>query len=193
MNLREFQRDALRTESTIFHISSVSPRIIHGITGIVTEVGELQEGLFGSSYRDLNLKEEIGDIMWYMALLLDDLHLTFDSIPCKELITLEGKPLGINKQRELASWMNIYAGKLTNQLKRALFYGKPWEQDLIIDHLRNLYQYILTFCDEVNVNIGDVCEAVIAKLRKRYPDKFTVQAALNRDLVAEETAMLSKL
>ena len=42
--------------------------ILHGVIGILTEAGELMEGL--SNKPDMvNIKEEIGDIFWYVAIL----------------------------------------------------------------------------------------------------------------------------
>ena len=36
---------------------------------------------------------------------------------------------------------------------------------------------------------ADVRAKIIAKLQKRYPEKFTSEAAHNRDLAAERTAL----
>jgi NTP pyrophosphatase (non-canonical NTP hydrolase) len=42
--------------------------ILHAVIGIVTEAGELAEGYITTGDR-VNLKEEGGDLMWYIALL----------------------------------------------------------------------------------------------------------------------------
>ena len=64
--------------------------IIHGILGVATESGELVEALFKSITKDengninqidkVNLKEEIGDIFWYLAILANDIGFTFEEI-----------------------------------------------------------------------------------------------------------------
>jgi NTP pyrophosphatase (non-canonical NTP hydrolase) len=46
--------------------------LIHGVLGIVTEAGEISELLTkGINIDKVNLQEEIGDILWYIALICD--------------------------------------------------------------------------------------------------------------------------
>lgn len=53
---------------------NVDPDILHGIIGVATESGELLQALALSIFDNeefdiVNLKEEIGDVMWYQAIL----------------------------------------------------------------------------------------------------------------------------
>lgn len=56
---------------------NVDTRLFHGIVGIVTEGAELLEAMEKAidqgSWDDTNVMEEIGDIAWYEAILLDAL------------------------------------------------------------------------------------------------------------------------
>lgn len=56
--------------------------IIHAIVGIATEATELLEALFdklsGKNIDTVNLVEEVGDLMWYQALLLRTLNTNFE-------------------------------------------------------------------------------------------------------------------
>lgn len=59
--------------------------IIHGIIGKATEAGELLEALFDTTIynKDLdivNIGEEIGDGLWYDAILLDAIGSTFANV-----------------------------------------------------------------------------------------------------------------
>ena len=59
-----------------------NPRILHGIWGTETELGELTDAFKRSWFYHkpldtVNLKEEIGDILWYVILLEDELNRTF--------------------------------------------------------------------------------------------------------------------
>ena len=59
-----------------------NPRILHGIWGTETELGELTDAFKKSFfYRKpldtVNVLEEIGDILWYVILLEDELERTF--------------------------------------------------------------------------------------------------------------------
>jgi len=74
----EYQRDALRTENTPLFTKDdrVLSRLLHGSIGIATEVGELQDALkkhliYGKPLDNVNVMEECGDLLWYIALTLD--------------------------------------------------------------------------------------------------------------------------
>jgi NTP pyrophosphatase (non-canonical NTP hydrolase) len=55
---------------------NADPRnIVHGIIGAFTEAGELLEALYsalteGGGFDPINMREEIGDLFWYVAILL---------------------------------------------------------------------------------------------------------------------------
>lgn len=79
-----FVKDAIRTESSNFHIENVSPRLVHASMGFVTEAGEFQDALkkslfYGKPLDVTNLKEELGDLLWYMAIAMDELGTDFDA------------------------------------------------------------------------------------------------------------------
>ena len=57
--------------------SKQTARLIHGMVGISTESGELLDALkkhlmYGKSLDLVNIKEEVGDVLWYCALILDE-------------------------------------------------------------------------------------------------------------------------
>ena len=81
MNNKTFTEQALRTESPQFN--TPNPRILHAAMGCVTESGELLDALKKSTFygRELdlvNVKEEAGDLLWYLAILFDELGTTFE-------------------------------------------------------------------------------------------------------------------
>lgn len=63
-------------------------RVIHAIIGIATEAGELLEGLrkdyngdTGSiGFDAVNIREELGDVFWYMAILASECGFSFDDV-----------------------------------------------------------------------------------------------------------------
>jgi NTP pyrophosphatase (non-canonical NTP hydrolase) len=77
------------------------------------------------------------------------------------------------------------SGEIQDQLKKAIFYGKPLDRTNLIEELGDLMWYVGVMCSELNVDLGEVMEKNIAKLKKRYGEKFTEAAALNRDLDSE--------
>lgn len=63
--------------------NQVDPRIDHAITGLVTEAAEMADAIkkakfYGKELDITNIKEESGDILWYLALLFDAIGTTFE-------------------------------------------------------------------------------------------------------------------
>lgn len=60
----------------------ISNNFIHGVIGVFTEAGELLEALrdgFNNGKMDhVNIREEIGDLFWYVAILLNETGGTFE-------------------------------------------------------------------------------------------------------------------
>ena len=60
-------------------------RLMHGTIGIVTEAAELLDAFkrhlfYGAELDEVNVKEELGDIEWYAAIIRDELNVTQDEI-----------------------------------------------------------------------------------------------------------------
>lgn len=79
---KSYVRDALRTESD--HLQAFTRlcadprklRLLHAVMGLVDEAGELNKALknhlfYGANLDLTNLKEEGGDLFWFLALLAD--------------------------------------------------------------------------------------------------------------------------
>jgi NTP pyrophosphatase (non-canonical NTP hydrolase) len=74
----------------------VSLRTIHAVLGILTESAELAQtllkGVFAGGFSDddrLNLLLELGDLLWYLALLCDDLGFSIESVMSANLAKLQ--------------------------------------------------------------------------------------------------------
>ncbi len=60
-------------------------RILHGAIGISGEAGELMDSLkkvlmYGKPLDKSHLKEECGDLLWYMSILLDEIDSNFEEV-----------------------------------------------------------------------------------------------------------------
>ena len=80
--MQDFIQQAVRTESDKFY--DVNPRILHAAIGCVTESGELIDAIkksvfYGKELDVTNIKEEAGDILWYLAILFDTLGTDFET------------------------------------------------------------------------------------------------------------------
>lgn len=77
-----FIKDAIRTESPNYF--QQDPRIVHASMGLVTESAELMDAIkratfYGKDLDVTNIKEEAGDILWYLAILFDALGTDFQT------------------------------------------------------------------------------------------------------------------
>jgi NTP pyrophosphatase (non-canonical NTP hydrolase) len=88
MNLKDYKNQALRTDYadyTDFHTGDVSPRLDYATMGLVTESAKVLD-LIKKSKKSLSpldkdkVKEELGDLLWYVNLTLDELGMSFDEI-----------------------------------------------------------------------------------------------------------------
>lgn len=84
MTPEQYQDEACRTESIINNIEGYDKiRLIHGLLGLTSESGEIADTLkrwvyYHQPLDEENLKEEIGDLLWYVALICNTLAMTID-------------------------------------------------------------------------------------------------------------------
>jgi len=76
-------------------------------------------------------------------------------------------------------------GELLDAVKKHVFYGKPFDHVNAEEELGDVLWYVAIVARRLGVSMDRIMEKNIAKLRKRYPEKFTETAALNRDLDGE--------
>lgn len=163
-----YVQNAIRTESFIFKPEGLE-RLLHASLGISGEFWEQMNAYFHEDWD--NLREEVGDTLWYIALAADELQITFQEL--LELApSLEGE--------DYDEYLSAAYGDIIDTIKKALFYG----QDL------NLYRYgqalgtilamIIEGCKEQGWEFEEVLQENIDKLRIRYPDKFTAEDAVAR-------------
>jgi len=81
------------------------------------------------------------------------------------------------------------AGELTDAFKRHRFYGKELDIDNIREELGDLLWYLALAAHGTGLSLGAIADMNIRKLKARYPEGFTQEAALNRDIEAEQEAM----
>ena len=91
MNPKDYIQQCLVTEARdmspvlerLQNIGTV--RLLHAMIGLCTETGEFQDSLkkhifYGKEIDKVNLKEELGDLCWYISIALDELGLTYEEI-----------------------------------------------------------------------------------------------------------------
>ena len=89
MDIQEYSELALRT-------ANKENAIIHACFGMCGEAGEIidyvKKGVFyGKDMDTQHLVEEVGDLMWYINLLVSDLGVTWDEVLTTNIRKLEAR------------------------------------------------------------------------------------------------------
>ena len=95
------------------------------------------------------------------------------------------------RSRELHSVMGMQTevGEIVDQLKKHIFYGKELDVVNIKEELGDLMWYMSLLMDCVDTTYEECAEKVVAKLKARYPNKFTEYDAINRNLELERAVL----
>lgn len=85
MNATQYLQDAQRTLSDQYHNQRIHPNLMHASIGMVTEAGEFLDALkkvlfYGKPLDKVNLIEELGDMMWYVAVACVELGVSLEDV-----------------------------------------------------------------------------------------------------------------
>lgn len=172
--------------------------LLHGAIGISTEITELFE-LFAtnkieskpsSDFPKYNLGEEIGDILWYMAIFEREYSISFKYHRFR--MALDAMPdakMTFSNYTEHLIRMNISAGKLLDVLKKKAFYNKNIDEAVVTTLLASISTEIFQFCHLFDLSIDKIRFTNIEKLYIRFKDKFSTTEAIDRDLDAEKVIL----
>ena len=175
MTLKEFQRDSKRTAPF-----NAEPQNKQELWNILANyscglVGEHLEYELELSKVDINdsedvsedildkVESEIGDVMHYAVNLLTILDHEFDESLLKEEVTM------LDVTEALKDILELH--------KKYIYHGHEFEKDKFIDAV---YVIISVFNNLYGELLGGILEKNIEKLKKRYPDKFTVEDSIAR-------------
>ena len=106
---------------------------------------------------------------------------SFNIDEIKNRLSLNGMP------RLLHACMGIQteAGEFCDSIKKAIYYGKKLDVVNLIEELGDLLWYIGVASDVLDVSLESIMEINISKLRARYGEEFSEEAAINRSLDTE--------
>lgn len=77
------------------------------------------------------------------------------------------------------------SGEFADTVKKIAFHGHPLDEHArthMLNELGDQLWYITVAADALNATLDDVAACNVAKLRKRYPEGFSAERSLNRDM-----------
>lgn len=187
-DLKQYVQDAIRTESRIEGIHT-NRYALTGLLKLHIATGNLLDMI----KKNVFYNKPINVYEW-------DKHLAIiKSLPDKQDITSASQEhkcvqAAINIDPRLFHAIIGIATESTELLEAIL---KALDNDTDIDHVNvreeffDVMWYLLIGHDTINKNIDDTLQMGFDKLRKRYPDKFTNESAINRDTQAERDILES--
>ena len=218
MNFIEYSKEALKTESKVNDIfcSRIkklgwNERLEFGLLGLLSELYELELALKVENDK-VNIKEEIGDVLWYIALLADELGvldrvneavLIIESILTDKKDNIEKAE---EKMKEFLSTMLLENGfeyltledlNLADISRRIKFYFRTvnnknkqkverYKKILAIFLYDILFMKLFYLILINDFSVEQIMKSNLRKLEKRYPNKtFEEKYAENRDKKAE--------
>lgn len=225
IKLSEFVKVALLTESNDFNAIgsrlavTKNMRLLHCVMGQSTELTELIESLQKKELDLVNVKEEIGDVWWYVAIACDVLDIKFETLLndayeynvfhkqdsnkiYEFLLNLSTRLVSVHKfilKIRLQKLINNSlkgSGNCLDVMKKTIFYqNREFDQQKFYDNLViTVANLILMSSQVVDCSLEDVLSTVIEKLQVvRYKKGiFTPEEAFNRDLEAERKVLEKK-
>ena len=82
--------------------------------------------------------------------------------------------------------------ELSEEVTQHVLDDKPIDRTHFIEEVGDVLWYLAVLLDSQGASFGQAMDANIAKLRKRYPEKFDTEKALNRNLKEERKALEGK-
>lgn len=81
--------------------------------------------------------------------------------------------------------MQTESAEIADVFKKHIAYGKDLDFINIKEEIGDIMWYIANMCNLHGWDLSEIMATNIEKLKARYPDKFSNEHALNRDLVKE--------
>jgi len=192
MTWKEYLPLAEKTLSTQFNCSEeIDQKLLHAIIGALTEVEELLANYeSGKLVVDVDkqgsVAEESADIFWYLSILFRELNIAEPTTTDHSFVI---DSFGINSQFDILTEFTKQSLKFLDMLKKKIYYNKEMNTENMINLSMDMFNLMNYYCEAYNINISDILDKNIAKLKARYSEKFSSDRAINRDLETERTIL----
>ena len=188
--------------------SEMSFTMLHMAMGMCTEAGEVVEIIrdhtrCGSELNVMKLKDELGDLFFYLCGAIIDTNLSvqeiFDTMDGQEASPFLAKffrdgfyhpQFNVPNPRLLNATMDLVVAtsRVVDLLKKHMAYHRKLDFCKIKQELGFVLMHLADACISLNSNFDEIVTMNMAKLKKRYPSGYSHQNANNRDRKAEDEA-----
>lgn len=180
MNLVEYKDIALqRLNKTIVDNPKESMR--YGCMGLIEETGEiiaeLRKPLFKGNFHEKsldiqNIKSELGDLIWYIALISKDYNINIEQL---EDFEIDKSNIQLLRREEIIR-VAINMGKSTGQIVHECMeiFNENKSNEELIDKMREHYKNINELANVLGIDIEEVLEENVKKINSRYTEKGDV-------------------
>ena len=165
MTLKQYQKEAKRTMPDL----DSSMNMLHMRMGVVTEIGEFVDQIkkhliYKKPLDVVNLGEEVADIMWY---LVNEMTLTGE-------VAFDDSSITSTKNIDLVESVD----SILKFQEMYLYKGEEYTY-------ANLIRELMYITSELHLDFDVILQNNINKLKIRFPDKFSEDLAINRNLTLE--------
>lgn len=195
MNLEQYQPLARRTMKEL----PLPKHIEHMAVGINGELGEIADAIkkhtiYGKELDMVNLHEEGGDAWWYIAGLQPELRGDFAAMQrAFDGGFHEGSGFNSWSARSLIYTVTFVQRELSLNTYALLVLGDVIPKNTGAHYLNALCHSMGLLYGRLGLDLSSSLVANIEKLSKRYGDKYSDFAALNRDTAAERGVLEANL
>lgn len=180
MTLASYQN---QTQRTLPDLGTEQLNILHMILGMCSELNELYEAT-----DDINRSEEITDIAWYLSN-----YCNIKKIQLSKIFNFQkGLYYYALKHNNYIEMLQVEISILTDYEKKAFAYKREIAFSDIEMQIIKIAQRLNDCYTAFNINPEVAMERNINKLKGRFPEKFTEEAANNRNLTNERQILEGK-
>lgn len=178
--------------------SEILVHLVHGAIGMVGEAIELLivnsrmiSNLADRIDYQTNFIEECGDLLHYTSYVLRDQPFGIDECILDAGMTDDEYHFDKRWTTDIHKSLVIRCGEVLDLAKKCWVYDKPVcdAQFEIKKAIGHVCVDVMLLCERYSTTIQMCMEANERKLRTRYPQGFSTEKALNRDLAAENMAL----
>lgn len=154
----------------------------HGATGVAGETGELLEAILfppATGIDRVNLREEMGDIYFYIEQLVQRAGITIAFDVAAEVA--DGADMRAKLALTYAGQCAVHGSQVLDTVKKAAIYNKPLDVELLTNQINALVASMASLGKMFQLDRQECLNANIHKLSKRYQSlSYSDKAAQER-------------